>query len=203
MAYARFAQVLSRFFQLTGSTGPVEDRVSPTAQLLSEALHPELGWYRQERPAAAALTQIAVAAQFSSVGILNRTGSGAIAVVDGVLIPGKAGQQDLRVGFGAAGSQSATTTAAILRDSRYGLQRGTIVGVTRANAAQLVSFGTTHTLSIFAGDPPVYLEGPWVLGPGAILYVENVAVNQLVEANFLWRERPVEEGELQNAIVFP
>jgi len=171
----------------------VEPAIFPS--LVLESDRPEWGYISGERLCGVGGAVTAVAAQYSSIAIINPVGSRTIAVVEASQVSVPSG--GIRYQITQAGMALTVATPGV-RDSRWntdgliGSGRGVLtagIGATLVQppdpVLQLVTTGT-------------YLnEHPFVIHPGWTLVLQQTVANVAINSAFiLWRERTAQPGEL-------
>jgi len=136
----------------------------------------------------------AVAATFPYVSVLNPVNSGnLLTITSAQLFSNTAGLLNISLTqnvLPVAGTQS-------IRDGRRGIT-GVPVGQALIDN-NLVAGGLRSRLRILASIP-FFWQDPndlAVLSPGTALLISHTAANVTLEAQWMWRERPAEESELQ------
>ena len=139
-------------------------------------------------------TAAAVAARFSSVELVNPTGSGILAVVRRVALHGGTAQMSVDSG-GALGVT--TTTRGIANDTRYAtLGEASVCTVVFGDLAAGIALPQDQATAA-APSGPLGSFNPYILAPGRKLFVIATAVLSAITVGLLWTERRALPGELE------
>lgn len=201
MDSATFARSLEKGIDALGASGELNPGISPVHVVTEESEHPEYRYLRLERFAEGVAEQAASVGNFSYVILTNPTGSGALIMVQTIMIANTtAAALQCHVRSGLVGALSGVSNlAGRLRDLRYGPSTARAtgqVGVATPAAHFTGGFGTRVMLQ--AGSTfPWY--GPMILPPGTWCAVSGNVANQVTTASFQWIERAAESAELQGS----
>lgn len=156
---------------------------------------PEWTHLRDERRGVEVETDAAVAGQRSHVGLRNPTGSRMIVVVDRVEINSST-SRDVGLAVRAVGAVDTNNQAGPALDTRVGtasqLLRTQIVTLTQVGAAATIAWNRR----VLANTVAEFNCG-WVLSPGFELLALPAVDNEVIQANFIFRERQAVPGELE------
>lgn len=144
----------------------------------------------------------------SMAGLMNRAGTGVIAVVQRIVVRHSANlatTYSLRIEGGPLAAED-SSFAGYMRDSRWGFATRSTLEVALLDVASGAAPGT-NVVSVQlpttgAGGPlttDLLLPEPIVLGPQSRIWVHNGA-NQETAVGFFWRERAIQAWELTGAI---
>lgn len=183
---------------LGGAYGDVGiSRMSESLQVIADLWQqPEWAFPRGEKLWAVNPSQAAVAAEFSTVGIRNPSGSQLIVVVDQVVIftsPG--GSFSGRI---AAQSTVDATATPQVRDSRIGVSSGGRLQTVSIAHVDPAILGFVLWTVRLGNDVCTVLPFPVVLSPGFDFFVGPTAVNLAANVSFIGRERQAFPGELSS-----
>lgn len=178
-----------------GSPSPaVAPELMPTLALEVDRL--EWGYLKDERPCAGRAVQAAVAGVVSTAILANPANSGTLVVVETIEVQNTGTNLDVILHF-APTATLVTLGPTTPRDSRFSNNAPT------TNTVAILSHDATAALPV--GGKNVFRLGttalgwqpfPFVLKPGTALEVRGITVNVALIANFQWRERAAQPGEL-------
>ena len=185
-------QILSRAFGVQGAAAPfMASEVFPVLVMGND--RPEWQFLSGDRLASGFHSDAAIAAQRSHVGINNPAGSGAICVVESIIVSGISATVAIAIGKGAVIDSAAGQK--FFRDTRLPIATGgptcDLYDTTQAGA-----LGAT-VLTLEVGAVALEVKGPWILAPDGFLLVRG-GTAVAVSANFIWREYAAANGELRN-----
>jgi len=196
---AALNQALSKRFGVQGAAAPnIASELFPMVPMEGPTAPPEYGFLRNELAYQSFLALAATVAVKSHVGLDNGSGSGILAVVDRIeLINLDSNPQAFLIGQDIGTVTKDTTSRGYPRDRRAGASNTSgLISWTRA-ATSIHAYELYYPVT---ANGRVIVEGPWIMGPGSILWASSAADNQDCYAAFFWRERAVTEGELQGAV---
>ena len=143
-------------------------------------------------------SQVAVALQNSFFQLRNPAKSGVLAVIEGiVVIPGLAGDR-CDIQFGQPGTDGAQILGTRARDGRnkassaLTASQGTLAG----RQIGTTIFSLASSLAGASVTFPNNENQEIVLSPGDAVEVEELTVNTALSVGWLWRERPIEDSEV-------
>jgi len=192
----RYDRLVRRLMNLVGEgalvTGVLPD-VFPTIDV--EDLQTDgwgvAGW----RPAMGGSDIQAAAAEFPVIQISNPAASGAIVVVEQIIV--SAGITGV-IGFNVHDALLATAEVSMRwRDRRFPtLSRP--VTVIREDSVAGIPIVSPMSVLVLASSPLVLAppKGIWVLVPGTAMAFQHQTSQSRLAVNFFWRERPVDPAEL-------
>lgn len=195
----RWDNLLRRYFTIKerGVAPSIAPEIVPYFPV-EAADNPTFDFLRGVKLAAATIQQAPVAAEFSQVVLHNPAGSGTIITViamEGWLTVD--GSVEFRLGFdlpaGGTGGPEVSRDTRWARGVTAALLR-TVGVVERSTAVAHLGtlFNTHRVLTNTVGE----FRHPVVLAPNGSAFIETAVVNILLNASFVWSERPVEDGEL-------
>ncbi len=193
----RFSALLQKLCSIKGAapSPQLAGEIIPTLPL--EVDRPEWKYLAGERLCWGGGQVAAVAGEKGAIQIVNRW-AGTLAVVDRIQIGGTTAGTVYYVGRrGSIMPGGSTQLASGFRDFRNpdGSDQSTLQIWSNTSAASLIE--TIYIrCRLNAQTLPYCLEGPWVVTPGSSLIIQDSVVNQIVTANFFWRERKIELDEL-------
>lgn len=201
-----YSELLTRLFGVrSGGTPPapqVSPEISPHVDVLGGA---ELPYLRQER-LCCGYDNFTGAATFSYVGLFNPSGSGVLIIVEAVdYSNGTAGGQ-AGLAFAAGPIGGDIDSQERYRDGRWTAAPGAApvvaippkpVGTMYAGAsrAAITTIGPFIDRATFPTNVMRHVGEPFILPPGLGLIATTVAVTQIVECNFKWREKYLPPSE--------
>ena len=190
--------VLSRAFGVQGAPAPfMASEIFPMVVLGND--RPEWGFLQNCRYAQGRGLDAANAGDTSHVGLQNPVGSGAIMVIERIMMANTTANAltlNLAIGIGITPDASGGET---FLDTRYGVAAnfptGNIVLLT-----QVAGVGTLIDQVRVTANSVLTYPGPFILGPGGFFVVRGAAANQSATAAFRWYEYSASDGELLNAL---
>lgn len=199
-ALRTYAKLLDAIRRAAGESAGTDfsgvERLSETlVPVLDIWRRPEHALLRGEKLFARRVNSAAVAARFSSVELVNPTGSQVLAVVQRIKC--SSGNAIIAIDNGAALGVTATTNGIVVdgRNATLGFDSTcTLVtgdfAATVANPQDFVTFaGGAAGASTFGSD------FPWILPPGRKLFMVCDTVNTAINMTVLWWERPLLPNE--------
>ncbi len=189
-------RILSQRLGMQGSAAApaCAPELFPTLNLEND--RPEWGWLKGEMLAANRVTRAAVAGQFSMAQLYLPSNANAICVVTMVnnWTPNALGLSR-GVGISAGlGGWVAASVASNPRDFRWPGGRTQAIIEVNANVAAPTTFG--RFARIFGNAGIVDYQQPVVIVPGTSLIFQSDGVNEPLDFNVAWYERPAVPGEL-------
>lgn len=186
---ARFNEGLTALLGLGEQEGvrTVAPEVMPVVMMEGE--RPEHSYLKQERLAIGSVSGPADAANFTYVQLANPTGSNVILTLEQVIVQASVAAT---LFFGTTTTLLATAVGSGVRDSRWGTpaapQQPTGSVRTAPNASGALIGGALGRYLV-AANAPIALAIPFVISPGFQFSINPAAINILVNATFVWRER--------------
>jgi len=196
----RYNRLLQKLLSMKGDPPSPQLAGDLTAGITLESDRIEYGFLSGEMKCVGTIGRAADAANFGVCGLFNGTASGALVVVEGLVITNQnAAIQDFSIILGGATGGLANTTRGLPRDLRFLTKQSTAI---MGNAVEAALTGTiVQQYRVIPGDS-IYVPLDVVLPPNSTLqpFPPNICVaggviNIFVRANFLWRERQLESSE--------
>ena len=152
------------------------------------------GWNRYAQD----FLQSAVAAQFSLGEIRNPKNSGVIIVIESVIIRSGATQTNGISVQATTADQTTVSTGQVIRlDPRGGPTPSAILSI-GGNATEPTTNAANNFAAVVASTSFQFIQNPnqeWTVLPGDAFFIFTAAVNLILSASVVWRERVLESSE--------
>lgn len=191
---AQFDNLIRRLYSIKGGGSELSETLGDVFPILDlENLPSELlllrGWHLFGRHA----TQIAVVAQLTGLQVVNPADSGAIVVVDKIIINSELGGN---ITIGTTLAPFAVTISTQRRDTRNPVLNLANARIGGSNNVGAAAEGGLLELAADVDRELTVPNGLAVLGPGTAFSVVSAVVNSNLQVSFYGRERQAEPSEL-------